>query len=139
MTNATDTKVAPAMQCLYCHADGRKVESDRAILAARFPHHYPDGPTEACICCAPDSEYRCPRCNGLSIDFAMHYATGADDATGEVAQCGKCGWTGEAAEAAPPLQPWTELEAVREYLEMEPEIEQLRRAPARETRERRVA
>jgi hypothetical protein len=110
-----DTQLYEPLPCFHCLKTRAKIEDERAEAHRRFPQ-YP-----APICCTPDCEYRCPRCNGLDIDFAMHYASGADDATCELAQCLKCGWVGEATEAAPPVQPWAELEAVALRDETRPE------------------
>ena len=106
---------APAIipVCAHCHQPRSKVTRDRAELAANYPSHYPDGPDDACICCTPAEEYRCPSCHSEDLEFAMHYASASfedGDETQEVAQCQECRWHGEAAECAPPVQPWAEMD-----------------------------
>jgi hypothetical protein len=63
-------------------------------------------------CCTPDSDYHCPQCNNGSLQFAMRYASAEGEETGEVYHCETCGAIGDVEDAAPPVEPWTELDAL---------------------------
>lgn len=113
---------APAIipVCAHCHQPRSKVIRDRAELARRYPDFAGTPAETEMICCSPDSECRCPRCNSELLEFAMHYASASfadGDETAEMAHCQECGWAGEAEEAAPPAQPWTELAQVTKAAE----------------------
>jgi len=102
--------------CHYCHQPKSKTLSLRAALAARYPE-YKNEPGNG-VCCDPGSESRCPRCNSSSLEFGefvpnREVQTGYDGSC-EAAYCLDCGWIGDPDDAAPAVQPWAELEAVRE-------------------------
>jgi hypothetical protein len=97
--------------CAHCASTRAVVLRDREIIDGRFGD-YP-GWSEA-PCCTPDSDYRCPQCNGGRLQFAMRYASAEGEETGEVYRCEACGATGDVEDAAPSVEPWAELEAVAE-------------------------
>ena len=95
------------MQCFHCASTQFTVLRDREIARER---KYPGA--ETTICCTPDSDYRCPACNSSKLQFAMRYASAEGEETGEVYHCETCGAIGDVEDAAPPVEPWTELDAL---------------------------
>ena len=95
------------LQCVHCASTRATVLRDREIGRER---KYPGA--ETTICCTPDSDYQCPQCNSDRLQFAMRYASAEDEETGEVYRCEMCGAIGDVEDAAPPVEPWTELDAL---------------------------
>jgi len=132
---------APA-RCIYCKQNRRIVEIEREVIDARF-YDGVAGSSDA-PCCTPESTYQCPQCGNENLDFGMHYATASwedGDENREEYRCLKCGSTGDAEEAAPPVQPWSELEAVanaaasqRGFEHWDDYLDMVRSASAREDR-----
>jgi len=107
--------------CVYCHQPKSKVTQERDALIAEVRNSggrftYPATPAEAqeaCACCTPDSEYHCPRCSSVTLQFGLFEDVSFDGSDlREAAHCDHCGWTGDVEDTAPPKQPWAELQAV---------------------------
>jgi Zn finger protein HypA/HybF involved in hydrogenase expression len=121
--------------CAHCHQPRGKVMQEReGVIAAvratpgQFCHPTADRQRLG-VCCTPDSEYRCPRCHSMRLQFGMYEELDFDGChSHEAAHCDDCRWTGDAQDTMPPEQPWAELEAVAATLrqtdkwESEPQI-----------------
>src|SRR5579862_3638955 len=105
--------------CFYCHQPKGRVMRDREAQIAQVRHSggrftYPATPAEAqevCVCCTPESDHRCARCNSMQLQFGLFEEISFDGTDErETAHCDDCGWFGDAQETTPPKQPWAELE-----------------------------
>ena len=142
------TSLEPAITpvCAHCHQPKSKVIQERegVIAAVRatpglFCHPATADRQQLGVCCAPDSEYRCPRCHSMRLQFGMYEELDFDGCySHEAAHCDDCRWTGDAQDTMPPEQPWAELEAVAatqrepDRQESEPEIHQAHATVLRE-------
>lgn len=114
----TEPAIIPV--CAHCHQPRGKVMQEREAMVAAMratpePFCCSDSPLEqeTGVCCTPDSEYRCPRCHSMRLQFGMYEELDFDGCySHEAAHCDDCRWTGDAQDTMPPEQPWAELEAV---------------------------